>query len=81
MTKVKKIIEPAKWYNLGELVSHRAFPWATTYWSVNKLVKNPRNAKLLKVLVKGKGTNTKYHFKGSNIIKFNNQVESGKVRL
>lgn len=80
MTKVKT--KPEGWYTLQDIVREKMFPWAHSFWSVRNVVKlDKEKTNILKAAITGKGRATKYHFKGSNIIKFVNQVEAGKVRL
>lgn len=80
MIKGKKI-ESETWYTLHDIVNKKLIPWATTYWAMKQIARNKNYQKVLKAIVKGKDKNTRYHFKGSNIINFNSKVESGKIRL
>jgi hypothetical protein len=80
MTKAK--IKSEGRYTLLDIARDGMFPWANSYWSVRNVVKlDIKGKNILKTIVVGKGTETKYHFKGENIIKFVKLVESGKVRL
>lgn len=80
MTKSK--IKAEATYTMQDIVRDRMFPWATSFWSVRNFVKlDSDKTNILKPLIVGKGRATKYHFKGSNIIKFIDAVEAGKVRL
>ena len=80
MTKVK--VKSEGWYTLQDIAREKMFPWAHSFWSVRNVVKlDKEKTNILKAAITGKGRATKYHFKGSNIIKFVNQVEAGKVRL
>jgi len=80
MTKAK--IKNEGWYTLQDIVRAKMFPWAHSFWSVRNVVNLDKDkSNILKAAITGKGRGTKYHFKGSNIIKFVNQVEAGKVRL
>lgn len=83
MTKeLKSKIEANEWYTMQDLVKGRVFPWATSFWAVRNLVAlDSRKKKVLAPVVTGTGRGTKYHFKGSNIIKFVKLIEDGKVRL
>lgn len=80
VTKNRKL-EPNEWYSLMDLVALKAIPWAQSYWSIKKLIDKKENQKALKVLIQGTGKNTKYHFKGENIINFISKVESGKLQI
>ncbi len=82
MTKAVKI-KDNQWYTLQDIVKGQFFIWTThTTWSVRKVVASDQKQKnILKPVITGKGTNTKYRFKGENIIKFVTAVETGKVRL
>lgn len=78
----KQIIKPEESYTLQDIVTMKMFPWASSFWSVRNFVKlDSQKTNILKPLIVGKGRATKYHFKGSNIIKFIKAVEDGKVRL
>lgn len=82
MTKAVKI-QDNTWYTLQDIVRSKFFTWTThTFWSARKVVASDQKQKnLLKPVITGKGTNTKYRFKGENIIKFVKAVETGNVRL
>ena len=81
MIKAVKI-DPRGWYTLQDLVQEQVFPWASSFFSVRKVVQTDLAGKnLLKATITGTGRGTKYLFYGANIIKFINAVESGKVRL
>lgn len=69
-------------YTMQDIVSSKMFVWATSFWSVRKIVKfDSKTKNILKPLIIGKGRATKYHFKGANIIKFIQAVEAGTVRF
>jgi len=80
MAKETKI-DPQAWYTLRDIVQHAMFPWLPSYWSVQKAVTEKKIASILKPVVRGKGTNVRYQFKGENILKFIKSVETGSVRL
>ena len=78
----KAIIKPDESYTLQDIVRNKMFPWASSFWSVRNFVAlDGEKTNILKPLIVGKGRATKYHFKGSNIIKFIQAVEAGEVRL
>ena len=73
-------IEPNEWYTLSDVVRHNFFPWANSFSSVRGVVRADASKKnILKCTVQGEGRGTKYHFKGSNIIKFVEAVTEGKA--
>jgi len=75
-------IKADEWYTMQDIVSGKFFAWANTFWSVRKVVASDlKNKNILKAIITGKGRATKYQFKGENILKFINGVESGKIRL
>lgn len=75
-------IDPKGWYTLLDIARSGMFPWANSFWSVRRIVELDRGSKnILKANVTGTGRGTKYHFRGSNINKFVEAFESGKVRL
>lgn len=80
MAKTTKI-NPLGWYTLQDIVQMKAFPWLPSYWSVRKAITTPKVTKVLQPVVRGKGKNVRYQFKGENIIKFIKAVETGTVRL
>lgn len=80
MTKQVKI-KPEEWYSMQDIVRCKMFPWATSFWSVRKVVKwDLEKNNILKAIITGAGTTTKYQFKGSNIIKFITAVEQGTAQ-
>lgn len=80
MTQALKI-DAAEWYTLQDIVRLKLFPWASSFWSVRNVVAQDRIlGNLLKATITGTGRGTKYHFKGSNIIKFINSIETGDIR-
>lgn len=73
MKKAK--IEIENWYTLQDIVKQKMFSWATSFWSVRKLVEfDGKHKNILQAKVTGNGRGKKYHFKGENIIKFINQT-------
>lgn len=75
-------INPNDYYSMQDIVNARWFGWATTFWSVRKVVDGDlKNKNFLKAIITGEGRAKKYQFKGSNIIKFIKAVGEGKVRL
>ncbi len=75
-------IDPQAWYTLQDLVRSRMFPWATSFWSVRRIVASDRRSKnLLQTQVAGTGRGKKYHFKGEHIIKFISEATAGKPWL
>lgn len=75
-------INPQEWYSLNSLTTKSMFPWASSYNTIKKIVLNDVKGKnILKPVINGAGSGTKYRFKGSNIINFIQAVENGKTRL
>jgi menaquinone-dependent protoporphyrinogen IX oxidase len=75
-------IKPQEYYSMQKIVQGKLFPWAKTYPTVRKFVEHDQQTgNFLKAIISGEGNAKKYRFKGENIIKFINAVESGKVRL
>lgn len=67
-------IQNESWYTLQDIVKQKMFSWATSFWSVRKLVEfDSKHSNVLKATITGSGRGRKYHFKGENIIKFINQ--------
>jgi len=82
MTTRATTINPRKWYNMQSILRERMFPWVSALGAIRKTVaKDLAGKNLLKTTVIGTGRATKYHFKGTNIIKFVSAVEDGKVLL
>lgn len=78
----KEKIKNEESYTMQDIVSKKMFVWATSFWSVRKIVKfDSKTKNILKPLIIGKGRATKYHFRGINIIKFIKAVEAGQVRF
>lgn len=66
------------WYTLQDIVRHRMFPWAHSFWSVRNVVElDAKKKNILKATITGTGRGTKYHFQGANIIKFVKFIEAG----
>lgn len=79
---IKEKIKAEETYTMQDIVSKKMFAYATSFWSVRKLVAaDGKHKNILKPLIIGKGRGTKYHFKGANIINFIEAVEAGKVRF
>lgn len=77
-----KKIQIEKWYTMQDMVTGKFIPWATSFWSMRKIVTTDKKGKnILQAVITGKGRGLKYHFKGENIIKFIGEVEAGNVRL
>lgn len=83
MAKSKqKKIEIEQYYTLKDIVSGEWFGWATTFRTARIVVENDhKNKNILKALITDEGRQKRYHFKGSNIIKFIKMVEDGKLQL
>ena len=81
--ETKKVkIQENEYYTMQDVVLGRFFPWATSFWSVRKIVTSDlKHQNILKPIITGKKRGTKYQFKGINIIKFITEVEAGNVRL
>lgn len=75
-------IDSQRWYTLQEIAEKKMFPWLqNSYWSVRRVALNSKYKKLLKPVTMGEGRNIRYQFKGANISKFIQAVETGAVRL
>lgn len=73
-------IEPNQWYTLSDVVRHGFFPWASSFSSVRGIVKADLEMKnILKCTIQGEERGTKYHIKGSNLIKFIEAFNEGKA--
>jgi hypothetical protein len=71
--KQSKIINE-EWYTLQDIVKSKMFEWATSFWSVRKLVEfDSKHKNILQGTITGSGRGRKYHFKGENIISFISQ--------
>lgn len=82
MSKTITKIKEDNYYSMQQIVSGKFFAWATSFWSVRKVVESDLKKKnVLKAIITGDGRAKKYQFKGSNIIKFITEVETGKVQL
>lgn len=80
MTRATKKIDAARWYTLAEVVEEKLIPWASSYWSVKKMISAEHGGKnRLGVVAAGFGTNVRYQIKGSKIIKFIEGVRTGKI--
>ena len=75
-------INPNEWYTLTDIVQSKMFPWATSFWSIRRLVVlDSKKKNILKANIRGEGRGTKYYFLGVNIIKFIDEFKSGKIKL
>lgn len=75
-------IKPRESYTMRDIIDNRMIPWATSFWSMRKLVAwDKKNKNILKTVITGEGNNIRYYFIGKNIIKLIQMVETGKVRL
>ena len=82
METVKTTIQENEYYTLQDIVLGKMFAWATSFWSVRKIVtSDKKHGNILKPIITGKGVGKKYQFKGANIIKFIKEVEAGNVKL
>jgi hypothetical protein len=77
MSRATKKISPDRWYSLQEIVSEKLIPWATSYWSIKKVVEQLKGNKGCHVV--GKGTNVRYQIKGYLIEELIEGVASGKI--
>lgn len=78
----RKKIEPEKWYSLTDLAKLNAFPFLPNYKRYRTLVARDKAGKnYLKGMTMGSGRTLRYSFKGSNIIRFVDLVNAGKINI
>ena len=74
-------INPRTWYSLSAIVKSKMIPWATSFWSMRKMIVwDQEHGNLLSPMITGEGVGKKYQIKGENIIKFIKKVEGKKIR-
>lgn len=81
MGKIQKI-DPDKWYSLTDLAEMKAFPFLPNYKRYRTLIARDKVGKNhLKAMTMGDGRTKRYSFKGSNVIRFVELVNAGKVSI
>lgn len=80
--KVTLPIDPKKWYTLYEIADKRLFRGYEAAQTVRRIINSDlKKRNILKAVVEGEANGRRYGIKGSNIIKFINEWESGKYKL
>ena len=85
----KQDIQADHFYSLKELVIMHAFAWIThsddlsndTRSYRREIERDQSNKNMLKSIVRGTGRNTRYSFKGANVSKFVEAIESGTYTI
>lgn len=79
---MSKSIEPDRHYTIADMAREKVLPFAISFVKIRSIVENDRKKKnLLKAIVMGDKTHTRYWIKGKNIINFLAHWEDGSNKI